>query len=113
VLPRRDRDKRAFSKTPEEGGRQVKDTQTPRTDAAETNWWSEDGLRSAFIVRAEFARELEREIARLTAERDEARREICMNATNEPYRQMCGSGILLPQDAARERGWDCYKEDEG
>ena len=44
------------------------------------------------------------------AERDEARREICMNATKEPYRQMCGSGILLPQDAARERGWDCYKD---
>ncbi len=53
------------------------------------------------------------EIERLTAERDEARREICVNATNEPYRQMCGSGILLPQDEARERGWDCYKEDEG
>ena len=52
----------------------MKDTQTPRTDAAETNWWSEDGLRSAFIVRAEFARELERENTTLTAERDEARR---------------------------------------
>ena len=50
-------------------------TKTPRTDAAETNWWSEDGLRSAFIVRADFARELEREIARITAERDEARKE--------------------------------------
>lgn len=49
------------------------------------------------------------EIERLTAKRDEARREICVNATNEPYRQMCGSGILLPQDAARERGWDCFK----
>jgi hypothetical protein len=47
---------------------------------------------------------------KLRAERDEARREICMNATNEPYRQMCGSGILLPQDAARERGWDCFKD---
>jgi hypothetical protein len=54
---------------------------------------------------------LRQENATLTAERDEARREICMNATKEPYRQMCGSGILLPQDAARERGWDCYKED--
>jgi hypothetical protein len=48
---------------------------TPRTDAAETNWWSEDGLRSAFIVRAEFARELEREMEQLRKERDEARRE--------------------------------------
>jgi hypothetical protein len=54
----------------------MRNTQTPRTDAAETNWWSEDGLRSAFIVRAEFARELEREIARLTAERDEARQQL-------------------------------------
>jgi len=53
----------------------MSNTQTPRTDAAETNWWSEDGLRSAFIVRADFARELEREIARITAERDEARKE--------------------------------------
>jgi hypothetical protein len=49
------------------------------------------------------------EIESTRAQRDEARREICMNATNEPYRQMCGSGILLPQDAARERGWDCFK----
>jgi hypothetical protein len=52
------------------------------------------------------------EIERLTAERDEARREICVNATAEPYRQLCGSGILLPQDEARERGWDCFKEDD-
>ena len=69
-------------------------------------------MRSAFIVRADFARELEREIARITAERDEARREICMNETKEPYRQMCGSGILLPQDEANRRGWDCFKEVE-
>ena len=54
---------------------------------------------------------LRQQNANLTAERDEARREICMNATKEPYRQMCGSGILLPQDAARERGWDCFKGD--
>jgi len=53
----------------------MSNTQTPRTDAAETNWWSEDGLRSAFIVRAEFARELEREMEQLRKERDEARRE--------------------------------------
>jgi hypothetical protein len=52
------------------------------------------------------------EIERLRRERDEARREICVNATNEPYRQMCGSGIVLPQDAARERGWDCFKEED-
>jgi hypothetical protein len=51
------------------------------------------------------------EIERTRAERDEARREICMNATAEPYREMCGSGILLPQDAAQNRGWDCFKKD--
>jgi hypothetical protein len=73
VLPRRDRDKRAVSKTPEEG-RSAVINDTPRTDAAETNWWSEDGLRSAFIVRAEFARELEREMEQLRKERDEVRR---------------------------------------
>jgi hypothetical protein len=58
------------------------------------------------------ADEIAEVIERLINERDEARREICGNATKEPYRQMCGSGNLLPQDAARERGWDCYKEDE-
>ncbi len=63
---------------------------------------------------AEFVRNLtmaqdERNAA--IAERDEARREICVNATAEPYRQLCGSGILLPQDEARARGWDCFKED--
>jgi hypothetical protein len=65
----------------------MSNTQTPRTDAAETNWWSEDGLKSAFIVRAEFARELERENATLTAERDElceALREISQ-MKDEPY----------------------------
>jgi hypothetical protein len=95
----------------------MSDTQTPRTDAAETNWWSEDGLRSAFIVRAEFARELEREIARLTAERDEARRSCC------EFAAMVDSAdtVLMYVDSNRfqeiairymkSRGWDCFKED--
>ena len=78
----------------------MSNTQTPRTDAAESNWWSEDGLRSAFIVRAEFARELEREIARLTAERDEARRMFC-----KCHAQAEAIGY------AEGRGWDCFKED--
>ena len=77
----------------------MSNTQTPRTDAAETNWWSEDGLRSAFIVRADFARELEREIARITAERDEARREICHDTNG-----------ISPTMVAEDRGWDCFKE---
>jgi hypothetical protein len=82
----------------------MSNTQTPRTDAAETNWWSEDGLRSAFIVRANFARELERENAILTAERDEARRMYCYaipeNCDEHEARKI-----------AWERGWDCFKED--
>jgi len=51
----------------------VNDTKTPRTDAEATQS-CDTGLRSAFVVHVEFARELEREIARLRAERDEARR---------------------------------------
>ena len=80
----------------------MSNTQTPRTDAAETNWWSEDGLRSAFIVRADFARELERENAILTAERDEARRLWCIDI-GELYSSS-------PLSLAKERGWDCFKE---
>ena len=48
------------------------------------------------------ARELadkDREIERLRAERDEARREIC-NLSIHP-----------PRDYALERGWTCFKED--
>jgi len=100
----------------------VNETQTPRTDAAESNWWSEDGLRSAFIVRADFARELERENAILTAERDEARREVCA-----ARRELCRNEAIirlqrhrvhrdsedvvgLAKEIAVERGWDCFKE---
>jgi len=82
----------------------MSNTQTPRTDAAETNWWSEDGLRSAFIVRANFARELEREMNQLRKERDEARRMYC-NAIPENCDEHEARKI------AWERGWDCYKED--
>ena len=82
----------------------MSNTQTPRTDAAETNWWSEDGLRSAFIVRANFARELEREMNQLRKERDEARRELC-----EEIRWARG-GVMSVELIARERGWDCFKE---
>ena len=82
----------------------MSNTQTPRTDAAESNWWSEDGLRSAFIVRAEFARELEREIARLTAERDEARKMYC--------RAMAENGQESEErEIAEDLDWDCFKED--
>jgi hypothetical protein len=54
----------------------VIDTKTPRTDA-EATLSCDSGLRSAFVVHVEFARELEREIERIRAERDEARRMVC------------------------------------
>ena len=102
----------------------MRNTQTPRTDAAETNWWSEDGLRSAFIVRADFARELEREIARITAERDEARKEAeswqadalrlirerndAMEERDAARREVCYASTKPPRECAEERGWDCW-----
>ncbi len=82
----------------------MSNTQTPRTDAAETNWWSDDGLRSEFIVRAEFARELERENATLRAERDEARRMYCGRVSRD-----------VPLDAfdiAKNHGWDCFPQED-
>ena len=81
----------------------MSDIPTPRTDAAEIASWSEDGLRSEFIVHADFARELERKIATLKAERDEARREICImleDATNNHRK-----------NHAKRWGWDCFKEE--
>jgi hypothetical protein len=47
--------------------------------------------------------EMEIEIARLTEERDEARREVCNWSV--------GVGLKATSQAvAEERGWDCYKE---
>jgi hypothetical protein len=109
----------------------MRNTQTPRTDAAETNWWSEDGLRSAFIVRADFARELEREMNQLRKERDEARRYSCdlearitmleedrRDTSNNFGTNPCSEIILPdyplardPKEIAKRKGWDCYKED--
>jgi len=83
---------------------------TPRTNAAESNWWSEDGLRSAFIVRADFARELEREMNQLRKERDEARREVCFLLSRNVTHGCDGD---TPEFHATARGW-CYllEEDE-
>ena len=87
----------------------MSDIPTPRTDAAESNWWSEDGLRSAFIVRADFARELEREIARLTAERDEARQQV-RDIIQRNEAQML-SIIQEGNGVARVLDCYCYKEE--
>lgn len=108
----------------------MSNTQTPRTDAAETNWWSEDGLRSAFIVRANFARELEREMNQLRKERDEARRYSCdleariivleedrRDTSNKFGTNPCSEIILPdyplarePKEIAKQKGWDCFKD---
>ena len=79
----------------------MNDTKTPRTDAEATQS-CDSGLRSAFVVHVEFARELEREIARLIAERDEARRMYCGRVSRD-----------VPLDAfdiAKEMGWYCFRE---
>lgn len=109
----------------------MSDIPTPRTDAAESNWWSEDGLRSAFIVRADFARELEREMNQLRNERDEARRYSCdlearitmleedrRDTSNNFGTNPCSEIILPdyplardPKEIAKRKGWDCYKEE--
>ena len=89
----------------------MNETQTPRTDAAESNWWSEDGLRSAFIVRADFARELERENAILTAERDEARRIACKMEERLGCDDSGCPKNGLANDHAKRRGWDCFKKE--
>ena len=93
----------------------MNDTKTPRTDA-EATLSCDFGLRSAFVVHVEFARELEREIARLTAERDEARRSCCEYAaivdgadTGDGMESGCFYEIAMKY--MKDRGWDCFKED--
>jgi len=70
---------------------------TPRTDKAS---WREC---QQSMVDADFARELERELARVTAERDEARREVCECKWFEH------SFHVL--NYARMRGWDCFEKE--
>ena len=41
-------------------------------------------------------------IERLTAERDEARREVCQ--------EIFTNGGLRPSEYARYRGWDCFED---
>ena len=59
--------------------------------------------------------EQQREIARLTAERDEARRMYC-KAVADHYEYACnaeldGAGPYTQKDVAKDEGWDCYKEE--
>ena len=73
-------------------------TDTPRTGNGE---W----------CHADFARELERELAQRTAEvakaeaeRDEARRQACRDDLHVRM------GIYTAKEFAIKRGWDCFKE---
>ena len=83
---------------------------TPRTD--------QRAFKAAFltteaIVTADFARELERElaaakaeVAKSNAERDAARRMYCV----EMSRQSSEPKKFTPEWGARLFGWDCFKE---
>lgn len=53
------------------------------------------------------------EIERLRFERDDARMELCKRDAAERTKSAWSSGFsmrYLWQDIARERGWDCFKE---
>jgi hypothetical protein len=91
---------------------------TPRTDAVTEHFYNSGvGLRSGSFVEASVARTLERdlnaekvervalavELARRTAERDEARREVC---------QWVCCGFDGAKNAAKMRGWDCFDAKE-
>jgi hypothetical protein len=56
---------------------------------------------------------LQAAIARLTAERDEARRQCCTQAVSRPL----GNGTVYNcEDAVKEatrRGWDCFGQEDG
>jgi hypothetical protein len=61
-------------------------------------------------VRQNFARELERELATRTAERDEARREVCVSEANLRYHDQPDEMTIAfhARRIAAERGWDCF-----
>ena len=65
---------------------------TPRTDAVTEHYYTAGGLRSASVVRADFARELERDLAQRTSERDALKHRLDL--------QMEGANNLVAQ---RER----------
>lgn len=53
-------------------------------------------------------RQMEREIATLKSERDEARREVCEYAVGL---RRVGMRVQHPPEYAKERAWNCYEED--
>jgi hypothetical protein len=58
------------------------------------------------ILQPKILREAAQEIERLRVERDEARREICENVA-------AISASVNAKQWAQERGWDCYKQEDG
>ena len=53
-----------------------------------------------------------REIDRITAERDEARRMYCEEAFCHRFNERGGEGpITDPRQISHSMGWDCFKED--
>lgn len=66
-----------------------------RAEASELRGWKGDALHSYQVCA------MERD--RLRAERDEARREVCKNV-------VAISASMNAKQWARERGWDCFKE---
>ena len=108
---------------------------TPRTDAFTEHYYSAGGLRSAPVVFADFARELERELAQRTADLDRmtGQRNAALDAREITQRTLDGiDGVLSQRTAERDearrevcyaygsraetlaaaerRGWDCFKE---
>jgi hypothetical protein len=80
---------------------------TPRTDkSVRMRAFKAAFLPPEAIVTADFARELERELAKANAERDEARREACCDAL------YVRAGIYTAKEAAARRGWDCFDKKE-
>jgi hypothetical protein len=88
---------------------------TPRTDAVTEHYYSAGGLRSAAVVRADFARQLERDLAQRTAERDEARRDLCVSEAIDRLQEANPNALIsysesrrVSREIATERGWNCY-----
>lgn len=67
----------------------------------------------AAMIDAAHLRAAAAEIERLRAERDEARREVCV-AREALIHLMTHGNVAVPQEAmhqaAKARGWDCFKE---
>ena len=94
------------------------ESDTPRTDANDwitqvesVNLEGQDCVEEHRVVDAAFARKLERELAAMREQRDEAREEIC-ELVAESDEAITGFTTTAKQIAAR-RGWDCFKEGGG